>query len=58
VAVAKEFGLADELPALVYFEHRLPSVYEGDLTDEEAALAWLVKQRTEDTIEEVGHCMC
>jgi hypothetical protein len=25
---AKEYGL-DELPALVYFENRIPSVYEG-----------------------------
>ena len=53
VSVAKEFGFADELPVLGYFENRLPTVYEGDLTDEDAALAWLVKQRTEDTIEEV-----
>ncbi|KAH7644929.1 thioredoxin-like protein 1 [Dermatophagoides farinae] len=53
VSVAKDYGLADELPVLVYFENRLPTVYEGDLTDEDAALAWLVKQRTEDTIEEV-----
>lgn len=52
-SVAKEFGLHDEMPVLVYFEQRLPTVYEGDLTDEDAALAWLVKQRTEDTIEEV-----
>ncbi|KAJ6215940.1 hypothetical protein RDWZM_010440 [Blomia tropicalis] len=51
--IAKEFGLADELPVLVYFENRLPTVYEGDITDEDAALAWLVRQRTEDTIEEV-----
>lgn len=26
---AKEYGLADQLPALVYFENRIPSVYEG-----------------------------
>lgn len=51
--VAKDYGLADELPVLVYFENRLPTVYEGDLTDEDSVLAWLVKQRTEDTIEEV-----
>lgn len=52
-SVAKDYGLADELPVLVYFENKLPSVYEGDLTDEDTVLAWLVKQRTEDTIEEV-----
>ena len=28
---AKEYGL-DTLPALVYFENRIPSVYEGKLT--------------------------
>lgn len=52
-SVAKDYGLADELPVLVYFENRLPTVYEGDLTDEDDVLAWLIKQRTEDTIEEV-----
>ena len=51
--VAKEFGLDDELPILVYFENRLPTVYEGDLTVEEVVLEWLVKQKTEDTVEEV-----
>ena len=28
LAEAKEYGL-DDLPALVYFENRIPSVYEG-----------------------------
>lgn len=28
---AKEYGLADQLPALVYFENRIPSVYEGNI---------------------------
>ena len=52
-AMAKEYGLDDELPILVYFENRLPTVYEGDLTDEEVVLQWLIKQKTEDTVEEV-----
>jgi thiol-disulfide isomerase/thioredoxin len=51
--IAKEYGLDDELPILVYFENRLPSVYEGDLTKEEQVLEWLIKQKTEDTVEEV-----
>lgn len=51
--VAKEYGVMDELPILVYFEQKLPTVYEGDLHIEDAVLGWLVKQRTEDTIEEV-----
>ncbi|RWS24346.1 uncharacterized protein B4U80_03687, partial [Leptotrombidium deliense] len=51
--LAKEYGVMDELPIIVYFENKLPTVYEGDLHREEEVLQWLVKQRTEDTIEEV-----
>lgn len=29
-SVAKEFGILDELPILVYFENKVPSVYEGN----------------------------
>ncbi|XP_018017937.1 uncharacterized protein LOC108674456 isoform X2 [Hyalella azteca] len=49
---AKEYGI-DELPALVYFENRIPSIFEGELSDEQAVLMWLLKQRSTDTIEEV-----
>lgn len=52
-SIAKDFGILDELPALVYFEDEIPSVYEGDLHNEEKALKWIVKQAQEDTIEEV-----
>lgn len=51
--LAKEYGVADELPALLYFENGLPSVYEGDLMREEKVLEWLIRQKHEDTIEEV-----
>ncbi|UYV79369.1 hypothetical protein LAZ67_17002343 [Cordylochernes scorpioides] len=51
--VAKKYGIMDELPILVYFEDKLPSVYEGDLTKEEAVLKWLIHQKDDDTIEEV-----
>ncbi|RWS17098.1 thioredoxin-like protein 1, partial [Dinothrombium tinctorium] len=51
--LAKEFGINDELPIIVYFENKVPTVYEGDLQKEEEVLEWLVKQKTEDTIEEV-----
>ncbi|KAL7646704.1 UNVERIFIED_CONTAM: hypothetical protein RMT77_001957 [Armadillidium vulgare] len=51
---AKLYGLSkQELPSLIYFENRIPSVYEGDLSDEMDVLAWLLEQRTGDTIEEV-----
>lgn len=42
-AVAKEYGLDDELPILVYFENKLPTVYEGDLHEEGEVLEWLIK---------------
>nr|XP_045619921.1 uncharacterized protein LOC123771446 isoform X1 [Procambarus clarkii] len=49
---AKEYGI-DELPTLVYFENRIPSIYEGDLSNEQEVLAWILLQKTSDTIEEV-----
>ncbi|XP_071549030.1 uncharacterized protein hlk isoform X4 [Panulirus ornatus] len=51
-AEAKEYGI-EELPTLVYFENRIPSIYEGDLSNEQEVLAWLVEQKNTDTIEEV-----
>ena len=52
-AVAKEYGIKD-LPALIYFEKRIPSIYQGDISAEEDVLQWLVQQKTEDTIESVN----
>ena len=49
---AASFGLRST-PGLLYFEHRIPSLYDGPLDDEEALLEWLVEQRTTDTIEAV-----
>jgi thioredoxin-like negative regulator of GroEL len=45
------------LPALVYFEHGLANVYAGPTDDSANVLAWLKKQRTEDTIEEISREM-
>lgn len=49
---AKEFGI-DHLPTLIYFEDRIPSLYEGDLMNENEVLAWLIEQKATATIEEV-----
>lgn len=38
----------------MYFEHKLPSIYDGDLLEEEEVLDWLVKQKNEDTIENIN----
>lgn len=53
--LAKEFGVDDELPALIYFEHNLPSIYSGDLRNEEKVLKWLQTQLESDEIEQVNH---
>ena len=53
---ANELGVS-ETPSLVYFENHSPSIYFGDLMNEEAVLEWLIKQRTEDTIENINRDM-
>ncbi|XP_050304237.1 uncharacterized protein LOC126741733 isoform X4 [Anthonomus grandis grandis] len=51
-AEAKEFGI-DHLPTLIYFEEKIPSIYEGDLMNEDEVLKWLIEQKNTATIEEV-----
>lgn len=51
-AEAKEYGL-DHLPALIYFEDKIPALYEGDLMNEDEVLEWLIVQKETATIEEV-----
>uniref|UniRef100_A0AAR5Q4V3 Thioredoxin domain-containing protein n=1 Tax=Dendroctonus ponderosae TaxID=77166 RepID=A0AAR5Q4V3_DENPD len=51
-AEAKEFGI-DHLPTLIYFEEKIPSIYEGDLMNEDEVLQWLIEQKNTATIEEV-----
>lgn len=51
-AEAKEFGI-DHLPTLIYFEDKIPSLYEGDLMNENEVLEWLIEQKNSATIEEV-----
>ncbi|XP_031337168.1 uncharacterized protein LOC116166353 isoform X2 [Photinus pyralis] len=49
---AKEYGI-DHLPTLLYFEEKIPALYEGDLMNEDEVLRWLIEQKTTATIEEV-----
>ncbi|XP_050520810.1 uncharacterized protein LOC126894105 isoform X3 [Daktulosphaira vitifoliae] len=51
-AEAKEYGI-DHLPTLVYFENKIPAIYEGDLINEDEVLKWLIEQKNTATIEEV-----
>lgn len=55
-AEAKEYGI-DELPTLVYFERRIPHVYDGDLTKEEELLGWLLHQKRHSEIPDVTNEM-
>lgn len=49
---AKEYGI-EKLPKLLYFEKGIPTVYEGNLEDEQSLLKWLEKQITTDEIEDI-----
>lgn len=49
---ATEYGI-NEVPALLYFEKGIPTVYEGKLEDEESLLKWLTQQTTSDEIEDI-----
>lgn len=46
-----------QFPVLVYFEHQLPNVFEGALSEEEEVLQWLIQQKTEDRIELITRVM-
>lgn len=49
---AKEYGI-DSLPTLVFFERRIPHVYEGDLMNEDELLGWMLHQKRHSEIPEV-----
>jgi len=44
VKYAKKWGVT-KIPALVYFRRKFPSIFRGELMDEEAVLEWLQKNR-------------
>ena len=47
------YGL-DHLPGLMYFENKIPSVYDdGPLTDTDSVLSWIIDRKMTDSIEEV-----
>ena len=51
--LAAEFGI-EQPPALIYFEDGRPNLYEGDLTEEEKVLEWILHHKEHDTIETVN----
>ena len=55
--LVSEFGLG-AMPALVYYRHTTPIVYDGDITDEAKVLDWLINNRNmgddSERLEEVS----
>ncbi|XP_065090644.1 uncharacterized protein hlk isoform X1 [Ochlerotatus camptorhynchus] len=49
---ALDYGVT-KFPTLVYFEQGIPTVYEGDMENEEEVLEWLERQTSSDEIEDV-----
>lgn len=49
---AKEYGI-EKIPSLLYFEKGIPTLYEGNLEDEEKVLKWLDSQVKSDHIEDI-----
>lgn len=47
---ALEYGLS-QLPALVFFEHKLPTIFEGNLENHDEVFDWVTEAAMEDKIE-------
>ncbi len=47
---ASEVGIVD-FPGLVFFNDRVPNVFEGDINAEEEVLDWLIEMKVEHHIE-------
>ncbi|XP_028043779.1 uncharacterized protein LOC114253198 isoform X1 [Bombyx mandarina] len=50
--LATDIGIFS-FPALVYYETGVPIMYDGDLLDESEVLDWMVKQKEDESIEEI-----
>ena len=48
----RAYGLT-QVPALVYFENGVPSVYPGDLKNDDEVLGWISAELSNQNIEEV-----
>lgn len=49
---ALEYGI-NKVPKLIYFEKGIPTIYEGNLEDEQKLLKWLEDQTSSDQIEDI-----
>lgn len=55
-SIAEKYG-ATNFPVLMYFEQGIGGIFEGNITEEEEVLQWLIQQRTEDRIELITRVM-
>ncbi|XP_022120611.1 uncharacterized protein LOC110996995 isoform X3 [Pieris rapae] len=51
--LASDIGIFS-FPALVYYETGVPIMYDGNLFDENEVLEWMVKQKEDESIEEIN----
>ncbi|XP_059049761.1 uncharacterized protein LOC131844810 isoform X5 [Achroia grisella] len=51
--LASDIGIFS-FPALVYYETGVPIMYDGNLLDESEVLDWMVKQKEDESIEEIN----
>lgn len=49
---AEQYGI-EEIPALIYFEDKIPHLFEGNLANENEVLGWLIHQMKHEEIEHV-----
>ncbi|CAH0703031.1 unnamed protein product [Spodoptera exigua] len=50
--LASDIGIFS-FPALVYYETGVPIMYDGDLLDESEVLDWMIRQKEDESIEEI-----
>ena len=43
--LAEDFSLS-KIPSLVFFRREIPIVYQGDLTDDQEMLEWMIKNKS------------
>ena len=52
VEEAKSYGIED-MPTVLYFEKKIPTLFDGNIEDEQEVLEWILKRKTDTSIYEV-----
>lgn len=48
-----QFGL-ESTPAMIYFEHGVPGLYSGNMSDSDELLSWLISKKKSDSLQLVS----